>query len=108
MLAREDDDAEPGAGSDIDMRIDAALADQLKLRQSLQQRCADLRPLADQDQGFGVAQSLRQLVDILDVIVPDRDVMSGKLLEAVERAQGVEIIVEDGNLHGQRPPRGLT
>ena len=82
MLARRHDDAEPRAGVDIDMRIDAALADQPQLRQPLQQRRADLRALADQHQRLGVAQPLRQRVDVLDVIVPDRDVVAGELAEA--------------------------
>jgi hypothetical protein len=54
-LARRDDHAEPGAGVDVDVRIDAALADQLELGEPLQERRADLRPLADQDQHFGIA-----------------------------------------------------
>ncbi len=99
MLARGDDDAEPRAGVDVDMRIDAALADQLQLWQSLQQRRADLRALADQHQRFGVAQPLRQHVDVLDVIVPDRHVVAVELPEAVERPDRVEIVVEDGDLH---------
>ena len=37
MLAGRHDDAEPGTGVDIDVGIDAALADQLQLRQPLQQ-----------------------------------------------------------------------
>ena len=104
MLARRHDDAEPGAGVDVDVRIDAALADQLQLRQPLQQRRADLRALADQHQRFGVAQPLGERIDVLDVIVPDRDVVSRELAEAVEGAQRVEIVVEDGNLHDALPP----
>ena len=89
------------------MRKDAALADQLQLRQPLQQRRADLRALADQHQRLGVAQPLGELVDVLDVIVPDRDVMAGELAEAIQRPQRVEIIVEDGDLHDTLPwPRG--
>jgi hypothetical protein len=34
------------------------------------------------------------------MIVPDGDVMSSKLLEAIEGAYRVEIIVENGDLHG--------
>src|SRR6476620_8042257 len=77
----------------------AALADQLQLRQPFQQRRADLRPLADQDQSLGLVQAISELVDVLDVVVPDRHVMPGKLAKAVQRPQRVEIVVEDGDLH---------
>ena len=103
MLARRHDDAEPGAGVDIDMGKDAALADQLQLRQPLQQRRADLGPLPDQHQRFGVAQALGEDIDVLDVIVPDGDVVPGQLLETVEGAQRVEVIVEDRDFHDALP-----
>src|SRR6266403_1130730 len=85
------------------MGIDAALADQLQLRQPFQQGRADLRALADQHQRLGVAQALGEPVDVLDMVVPDRHLMTGKLAEAIERAQRVEIIVEDGDLHAMLP-----
>src|SRR5262249_36217817 len=103
VLARRHDDAEPGAGIDVEMRIATALADQLPFWQPLQQRRPYLRALADQHQRFGVAQPLRQHVDVLDMIVPDGDVMSGELAEALEAAQRVEIIVEDRDLHDALP-----
>ena len=65
---------------------------------------ADLRALADQHQRLGIPQAFRQRIDILDVIVPDGDVVSGQLAEAIEGAQRVEIIVEDRDLH-DAPPR---
>ena len=89
---------------DIDMRKDAALADQFQFRQPLQQRRADLRALADQHQRLGILQALRQHIDILDVIVPDRDVVPGEFFETIEGAHRVEIIVEDRDLH-DAPPR---
>src|SRR5215216_2748309 len=89
------------------MRIDAALADQLQLRQTLQQGVADLRPLADQHQSFGDAQPFRQHIHVLDMIVPDRDVMFVELAETIEGAQRVEIIVEDRYLHGCASPAGV-
>ena len=95
MLARRHHDAEPGAGVDVDMRIDAALADQLELGQPLQQRRADLRALADQDQRLGVLQAVGQRIDVLDVVVPDRDVMAVELAEARKRPHRVVIVVEN-------------
>ena len=85
------------------MGIDAALADQFEIRQALQQRGADLRSLADQHQRFGIAQPFRQHIDVLDVIVPNLDVMPHELLETVEGAYGVEIIIEHGDLHDTHP-----
>jgi hypothetical protein len=103
MLAGGDDDAEPGAGVDIDMGKDAALADQLQFRQPFQQRRSDLRPLPDQHQRFGSVQALGKLVDILDVIVPDRHITPGKLAVTIQRPQRVKIIVEDRDLHDTLP-----
>ena len=103
MLAGRHDNAEPGAGIDIDMRKDAALADQFQFRQPLQKRRAYLRALADQHQRLGILQAFRQHIDVLDVIVPDGDVVSRQLAEAVEGAHRVEIIVEDRDLHDAPP-----
>ena len=44
-------------------------------------------------------EALGERVDVLDVIVPDRDVVAGELPEAGERAQRVEVVVEDRDLH---------
>ena len=103
MLARRDDDAEPGAGGDVDMRIDAALADQPEVGQTLQQRGPDLGALADQHQRLGRRQPLGQLIDVLDMIVPDRDLVAIELAETVERPHRVVIIVEDRDLHDVCP-----
>jgi len=43
-------------------------------------------------------QSLGERVDLLDVVVPDLDLVPRQLREAVERAQRVEVVVEDGDL----------
>ena len=102
VQVRRHDHAEPRARLDVDVRIDAALTDQAKPRQPLEQGCADLGALADQHQRFGVAQALRQRVDVLYVIVPDRDVVPVELGEAAERAQRVVVVVEDGDFHGCR------
>src|SRR5262249_37754242 len=99
MLARGDDDAEPRAGVDVDVRIDAALADEAQLGQALEQWHADLGALADQHQGLAVAEPPGECVHLLDVVIPDRDVVVPQLLEAAERTDGVEIVVENRNLH---------
>ena len=58
MLARRNNDAEARASLDVDVRVDAALADEPELVQPLEQRRADLGPLADQHQRFGLPQPL--------------------------------------------------
>ena len=83
------------------MRVDAALTDQSQLRQPLKQRRSDLRALADEHEGLGVAQSLGEHVDVLDMVRPDLHIVPLESGEAVERAQRVVIVVENGNLHGE-------
>ena len=108
MLARRDDDAEPRAGVDVDVRVDAALADQPEIGQALEQGRADLRALADQHQRLGVAQPLRERIDVLHMIVPDRDLVAVELAKARQRPQRVVIVVEDGDFHVRRPaPAGV-
>ena len=75
----------PRAGTHVDVRIDAALADESEPVEPLEERLADRRALADQNQHLGILEPLSQRVDILGVIVPDGDVVAGDLLEAVER-----------------------
>ena len=81
------------------VREHAALADEPQCRQSLEQSRADLGALADQHEGFGVAQPIGQHVVVLHVIGPNGHVVTGKLLEAREGAQGVPAVVEDRDLH---------
>jgi hypothetical protein len=103
VQARRDDHPELRAGVDIDVRVDAALADEPELRQSAEEWRGDLGALANEHERFGVAQSLGERVDVLDVIVPDLDVVPRQVREAVERPQRVLVVVEDGDLHRGRP-----
>jgi hypothetical protein len=99
MLAGRNDDAEPRTGLDVDMRIDAALADQFELWQSVQKRGCYLCALADQHQAFGVSQTIGEHVAVLHVIVPDFYVVTLQLVKTRKGPQRVEIIVKDGNIH---------
>ena len=99
MLARRDDDAERRARIDIDMRVNAALTDEREIPQPLQQRRADRGALAYQHQHVGVTQSFAQNLGVLYVVVPDRDFIACELVEAIEAAQGVEVVVENGDVH---------
>ena len=102
VLARRYNDSQLRAGIDIDVRVDAALAYQLESLQSLQQWLTDLGPLAYQDQHLGVLQSFGERIDFLDVVVPDFDLVTRQLFVAFERAEGVVIIVKNGDLHHQK------
>src|SRR5207344_1361051 len=98
MLARRYNDTELRTGIDVDVRVDAALADEPELVQSMKQRRADLRPLTYQHKRFRIPQSFGQRIDVLDVIVPDLDLVTCQLFEAVEGAKRVVIIVKNGDL----------
>ena len=99
MLAGGDDDAEPRAVGDVDVGEYAALADHLKSRKPLQQSSSDLRALAYQHQRLDIPQSRRENIDVLNVIVPDRYVVTGQLFETLQRSDGVEIVVQHSNSH---------
>jgi hypothetical protein len=94
-----DNDAQQSACIDIDMRVDAALADQAEIAQPLQKRSTDLRAFPDEHQCLAIVQPLSELVDILYVIVEDRYVVAEQLVEAVQRAERVEVVVQDRNPH---------
>src|SRR5262249_15147573 len=102
MLTGGYDDAQPRAGIDIDVRIDAALADEPQLGQALQKRSANGRAFPDQHQRFRVAQPVGERIEVLNVIIPYRHRMTGKLAEARQRAYGVVIIVQYGDFHRPR------
>ena len=108
MLARRYNDTELRTGIDVDVRVDAALADEPKLVQSMEQRRADLSPLAYQHQHFGIPQSFGQRIDILDVIVPDLDFVTCQLFEAVEGAKRIVIIIKNGDLHKDKLIAGVN
>src|SRR5262249_57207714 len=96
------DDAAAGTGLDVDVRIDAALADEFKPWQAFEQVGLNLRALADEHQAFGILEPRRQRLGVLHVVVKDRHRMTLELLAAGERAHRVEIVVENRNLHALR------
>jgi hypothetical protein len=81
------------------MRVDAALADQPQRWKSLEQRCTHRGPLSDQNDRLEVAQSLGQGVEIFEMIGEDGHVVAVELCVARKPADGVEVIVEDRDLH---------
>jgi len=46
-------------------------------------------------------ETLCECVDILDVIVPDRHLVSVELAKAPEGTKCIEIVIENRNLHGR-------
>src|SRR6516164_10696646 len=98
---RRYDDAKTRAGFDVDMRPDASLADQQQPRQALKQWGADFGALTYEHERLRVLEALGERIGSLNVIVPDRDLVSGELREACQRAQRVMVVVEDRHLHLQ-------
>src|SRR6516165_8554444 len=87
------------SGVDVDVRIDAALADKFKSGQPLKQRRLDFRPLTKENQAFGVLQAGSKRISILNMIVPNDYVVSFQFLETRQCPQCVKVIIEDRNLH---------
>ena len=89
---------------DVDMRIHAALADEAQVSKAFKQRGGNRCPFTNQDQRFSLSQSFREHLDIVDMIVPDGYVVPIELVEALQRPKGVEIVIQDGDLHLLTPP----
>jgi hypothetical protein len=68
------------------VRIDAALAYQSQPREAFQQRRGNRRSFANQDQRFSLVKSIGEEIEIINLIVPDRDVVAIELAKALERA----------------------
>jgi hypothetical protein len=82
------------------MGIATALTDQPQVLQPVEQRRADFGPLADEAQHFGVPQPLSQPIRVLEMVVPDGDVVTIEHGEAGEPANRVEVVIEDRYSHG--------
>jgi hypothetical protein len=82
MLARRNNNAETRSGRDIDVRINTALTDELKLRQPVQQRRLNFGALADENEAFSVLQALGKQVGVLHVIVPDLNFVTLQFFKA--------------------------
>ena len=61
-------DSEPGAGVDVDVGIDAPLADQEELWEPLQEGGADLGALPDEHEGLRLGEPLGEPVDVLHMV----------------------------------------
>src|SRR5207247_1962092 len=98
----------------------AALADQPKRGQAFEQRRTDLGSLPEQHHHLEGPEALGQRLELLNVVVEDGHVVRRQLLEARQRPQRVEVVVEDRDLHrvtiplavlavtGRAAPRGAA
>jgi hypothetical protein len=100
MQIRRHHDSQAGTGVDVDVRKDASLTDELEVDESFEQGRADRGALADEHEHLSVAQSLRQFVDVVGVVIPHRHFVVAELLEAVKRRHCVEVVVENADPHG--------
>ncbi len=100
MLIARHHDAVAGASCNVDMRVDAALADQAQARQSIEHLRLNPRSLTDQHQGLGLLQARNQAFAVLFMIIPDLHLMRIHQAKTGQRADGIEIIVKDGDSHG--------
>src|SRR5262249_27631092 len=100
-----DDDAALAAGGDVDVRIDAALADQPQARQPLDQRAGDRGPLPEEHQRLDVGEPPGQRLGLVDVVVPDGHVVPAELREARQGTERIEPVVENRDLHAPRSGR---
>ena len=76
MLTRGDNDPQLRTGINVDVRINAALTDEPQPAESMHERRANRGPLPYQHQGFGAPQPFGQEVDVMNVIVPDFDLVA--------------------------------
>src|SRR5688572_4361912 len=101
MLIGRYDDPATRTRLDVDMRVNAALTDEPQGVEPFEQRLTDLRALANQHENLSVLEARGESVDILDVIVPDRHLVSVQFAKAAEGTKGVEIVIENRNPHGR-------
>src|SRR5262245_54313679 len=99
MQVRAHGDPKPRARVDVDVRIDAALADQSQLRKALEQRRANFRALPDEHERIEALEALGQRISVLHVVGEDRHLMTVEKLKARQSTQRVEPVIEDRNLH---------
>ena len=85
MHIRRHNHAIPRAGSNVDMWVHAPLADQPQLIQPIQQRSQDFGAFAYQHQRFGIAKPRGQHIHVLNMIVPDLDLVALQLFETRQR-----------------------
>ena len=71
----------------------------LQLAAVFQEWRADHGALPDENQRFGVDESLGEFRCVFDMIGPHRDVVTVEPFKALERSEGVEVVIEDRHFH---------
>ena len=92
-----------GTGFELNMAARfAGLADHAQPGQFIEQLGADPGALADQNQGFDFRESASQLSEAAHRVIEYFHLVIGEKTEAIELANGVLIVVQDGNFdwHG--------
>src|SRR4051794_31575280 len=84
---------------DVDVRVDAPLADEPEFREAFEQLSADRGPLANEDESLRVFQALGERTSLLNMVVPDVDLVSIESAKAGKRPQRVEVVVENRDPH---------
>src|SRR6185503_8965168 len=92
VLIRRYDDAAMCTCVDVDMRVDAALADQPQRVEAIEQGLTYVRTLANQHERLRVFEAPGQRIDVLRVIGPDRDLVAVQLAKARESTKSVEVV----------------
>jgi hypothetical protein len=98
------DDAAPGAGVHVDVRIHAHLADDPEPVEPRDETRRNGRSFAQQRQCLCILKPIDEDFHDLSVIVPDGHIMVGDLAEAIESSDGVLVIVEDRDIHSLAEP----
>jgi len=107
MHVRAKQNAVAGAANNIDMRIYAALADQLQFRQPIQQSPRDAGPFADKHESFSLSQTVCKDIFVIDMIIPYFYVMIAKFSETRKMTKRIVPVVEDCDFHSRDASRSL-
>jgi hypothetical protein len=99
MKVRRDHDAELCASRDVDVWIDAPLTDQAQSGQAFEQWSLNPGAPSEQHERFGFTEPIRQGIQVLNVVVPDRDFMAVQLLEALQGPERIVMVIQDRDLH---------
>jgi len=101
MLAGGQNDAVFGTCVDVDVRVNASLADEFQPRKALYQRPSYFGPFSNEDERFCVAQPRCEFVNIRPVIGPDPHVMVFELRKTRKMTKRIKIVVQYADLHSR-------
>lgn len=104
VAAGQDEDAEVGAGFDVEVAdVAAGLADELELRQLFEDVARDVDALLGQQQHIEALDLFDDARRIEVGIVVDDDFMALQFRKGARLAQRVGVVVYDSDFHGACP-----